>query len=172
VEGEGQGERRKHRRERTARQHARNIFRQQHITRHASAHSPAGAKRFPESCDIVRLSEQPLLSQGEGTRTVAQVGTRSHLFRMRMMCLWGQRFLTYSSTCAQRVPRGSRTSSTWAMTSLLSTTCREPGKGGEERRGKRGEFKEWVGKRRWPEKREGGEGSMRDLGACGGSRGS
>lgn len=54
--------------------------------------------------------------------TVTQVGMRSHLFRTKMRCFQGFSFFKYVSMLLERVPMGSRASSTWMMTSDESIT--------------------------------------------------
>src|SRR4051812_42439935 len=54
--------------------------------------------------------------------TVTQVGTRSHLLRTKINCLWRASFLMWYSTLEQRVPMGSRASRTWMTTSEESIT--------------------------------------------------
>ena len=60
--------------------------------------------------------------QGKRELTATQVGTRSHLFRTKIKCLWGASFLRYCSTARQRVPIGSLASSTFITTSEESMT--------------------------------------------------
>lgn len=54
--------------------------------------------------------------------TVTQVGMRSHLFRTKIRCFQGFSFFRYVSMLLERVPMGSRASSTWMMTSEESIT--------------------------------------------------
>lgn len=54
--------------------------------------------------------------------TVTQVGMRSHLFRTKIRCFQGFSFFKYASMLLERVPMGSRASSTWMMTSDESIT--------------------------------------------------
>ncbi len=54
--------------------------------------------------------------------TVIHVGTKSHLFNTKIMCLWLFSFCIYCSTCLHRVPSGLRASSTWIITSDESIT--------------------------------------------------
>lgn len=64
------------------------------------------------------------LNQGGEIRfcTVTQVGMRSHLFRTKMRCFHCFSFFKYVSMLWERVPMGSRASSTWMMTSDESIT--------------------------------------------------
>ena len=43
---------------------------------------------------------------------MTQVGTKSHLLRTKIRCLWAFSLARYCSTCLERVPMGSRASST------------------------------------------------------------
>ena len=54
--------------------------------------------------------------------TVAHVGIRSTLLRMKTSCLCGFSFFRYSSMCFERVPIGFRASRTCAITSAESIT--------------------------------------------------
>lgn len=54
--------------------------------------------------------------------TVTQVGMRSHLFRTKIRCFQGFSFFMYVSMLLERVPMGSRASSTWMTTSDESIT--------------------------------------------------
>ena len=54
--------------------------------------------------------------------TVTQVGTRSHLFRTKIRCFQDFSFFIYASMLLERVPMGSRASSTWMTTSDESIT--------------------------------------------------
>lgn len=56
--------------------------------------------------------------------TVTQVGMRSHLLRTKIKCFQDFSFFRYVSMLFERVPMGSRASSTWMMTSDESTTYR------------------------------------------------
>ena len=53
--------------------------------------------------------------------TVTQVGTRSHLLRTRIRCLCGFSFFRYRSICLDRVPLGSRASSTYIGRCIFPT---------------------------------------------------
>lgn len=54
--------------------------------------------------------------------TVTQVGMRSHLFNTKIRCFQGFSFFRYASMLLERVPMGSRASSTWMTTSDESIT--------------------------------------------------
>lgn len=71
---------------------------------------------------------QPVIQETRGVcckyLTVTQVGTRSHLFRTKIRCFQDFSFFRYVSMLLDRVPIGSRASSTWMMTSDESITCK------------------------------------------------
>lgn len=79
--------------------------------------------------NLMKTQTQPLFSVQPETKenhpvclTVTQVGMRSHLFRTKIRCFHDFSFFMYVSMLLDRVPMGSRASSTWITTSEESIT--------------------------------------------------
>lgn len=77
---------------------------------------------FTKKDDVEKKGFLNIWKNKSNQHTVIQVGTKSHLFKTNIMCLWLFSFLMNCSTCLHLVPSGFRASSTWIMTSDESIT--------------------------------------------------